>query len=84
MLNLQEIKKLRKSSYTYQQIGDRLGVSRQRVHAVYNNTKYKPRNLCEICGDTSKTLEKVFRKDEKRIVMVDMGCKYWLEEKGII
>jgi len=58
---LPEIKRLRKQRCTYREIGERLGVTRQRIHQIYKDytildkkTRFKCResfdNKCSICG----------------------------------
>lgn len=42
MTTIKEVKKLKDTGLTYQEIGDLLGISRQRAHQILHPEKYKP------------------------------------------
>ena len=66
------IQKLRSEKYTFQQIGNLLGISRQRVHQIFNHKwdygfcrpyEFARKNVCVLCG---RTKEKVAENSKSK------------------
>ena len=89
--------KLHNQGLSYRQIGNRFGISKQRVHqlikqpAYYNNPNYQPKpKKCFYCSDNILGESYLFKRignyvlgKKPRMFTVCEGCGYLLEEKGI-
>jgi len=68
--NLKKIKQLRKEGKTYQQIGDKIGLSRQRIHQIYrdgkiNQSKKRVELKCPICKIKFSVTHSAIKKGRK-------------------
>lgn len=90
--------KLHNQGLSYRQIGDKFGISRQRVHQLIkqpfyytDKNNYIPKKRkCYYCGDTIfgesviyQRLESYIKGKKPEKFKVCEGCGYLLEEKGI-
>lgn len=79
-ISVDEMLKLRRQGVTLREIGDRLGISRQRVHMLLGNTRdLKPRRI--VLTPEEKDAERERRRIEKFWSSIDIGepdgCWLW-------
>lgn len=67
MKNKEKIEKLRKKGYTYQAIGDKLGVSRQRIYQLLYPDKHRTCYTAYRKTAKYKAYNKAYRKAYRKI-----------------